>query len=150
VVFNGLAGTNTAVLEVERESGVASDVPGGSRGSAPRDSPDEPTLKGGIKDNGEESQGREEEGRQEALSRPRPSNKKGGGCRPLFNSQLLHIRCSAASSEPSAVSASSLLFLSVPDSHVPDDVPLLQLIDDVHAGDDAAEGGVARIEVRLR
>jgi len=32
----------------------------------------ETQMKGGIKDNGEESQGREEEGRQEALSQPRP------------------------------------------------------------------------------
>jgi hypothetical protein len=42
-------------------------------------------MKGGIKDNGEESQGREEEGRQEALSRPHRKEEKGGGRRPLFN-----------------------------------------------------------------
>jgi RimJ/RimL family protein N-acetyltransferase len=39
-------------------------------------------LKGGITDNGEESQGREEEGRQEAVTSP--VQKKGGGRRPLF------------------------------------------------------------------
>jgi hypothetical protein len=40
-------------------------------------------MKGGITDNGKESQGREEEG-QETLSSPHPVKKKGGDCRPLF------------------------------------------------------------------
>ena len=39
---------------------------------------------------------------------------------------------------------------AVPDAHLPDDVPLLNLIDDLHAGDHAPEHGVLRIEMRLR
>jgi hypothetical protein len=37
----------------------------------------ETQMKGGIEDNGEESQGWEKEGRQETLSQPRPQIKKG-------------------------------------------------------------------------
>jgi hypothetical protein len=40
--------------------------------------------------------------------------------------------------------------LAVPDPHRSDHIPLLNLVDDVHAGDDAAEHGVLRVEVRLR
>jgi hypothetical protein len=40
-------------------------------------------MKGGIKDNGKESQRREEEGRQEALSRIHPYEKKGAAVAPF-------------------------------------------------------------------
>ena len=39
---------------------------------------------------------------------------------------------------------------AVPHADAANDVALLNLIDDVHAGDDAAEDGVLRVEVRLR
>jgi hypothetical protein len=42
-------------------------------------------MKGGITDNGEESQGREEEGRQETVTADLARNKKGGHRGPLFN-----------------------------------------------------------------
>src|SRR5258708_4087025 len=40
--------------------------------------------------------------------------------------------------------------LPIPNSYSPNHVPLLQLIDDVHARNHAAEDRVLRIEVRLR
>src|SRR5206468_7794898 len=63
---------------------AAVSVPESSHQEAVSALANETRMKGGIRDNGEESQGREEEGRQETVSRPRPSI-KGGVRRPLFN-----------------------------------------------------------------
>src|SRR5258705_4060521 len=39
---------------------------------------------------------------------------------------------------------------TIPHAYAPHDIPLLNLIDDFHAGDDAAENRVLGVEVRLR
>ena len=39
---------------------------------------------------------------------------------------------------------------AVPHPHAANDIPLLNLIDDLHPGDHAAEDGVLRVEMRLR
>ena len=50
----------------------------------------------------------------------------------------------------SSHSRSSRRRLAVPHAHAANDVALLNLIDDLHPGDHAAEDRVLRVEVRLR
>ena len=85
--------------------------------------------------NGEESEGRKEEGGEEALT-------------AAFNFQLPIPRMMWAL----GVGPLSRLFRVHPvtNSNVPHHIPLHELIDDVHARDNAAEHRVSRIEVRLR
>src|SRR3954447_6234482 len=87
--------TESATKRVERRSRVS--VPGGSHRTRGRERSRKQTqMKGGITDNGKESEGREEEGRQETLSRPHRKKEKGGGRRPLFNWSARQTRSTAA------------------------------------------------------
>ena len=117
-------------------------------------------LKGGIRHNGEESQGREEEGRQEALSRPLPY--KGGGRRPLFIFSLRSFpapttpprnpqnRAEAIGCSATDIASALLHRLTVPDAHVANEIPALQLVGDLDASDDATDDGAMRVSVRHR
>ena len=84
--------------------------------------------KGGIP-NGEEGKGREEEGCEEEIAERKFATRGGVVCAPFLVSALRH---------------------SIPDPHAPDDIPLLNSIDHVHAVDDVPEHRIAAVEMRLR
>lgn len=94
-----------------------------------------PTRKGGHDDGQESSQGREEEGRQEAVILPSRQG-KGAIVAPFFFVTPRSFRSSQ--------------FHAVPDPHALDDVPLRHLIEYLPTTNHTAEGGVLRVEVRLR